>query len=165
MAKAQLRAGAEIDFLTADELQELLDRHFSGFLRPPQTVRVRDGFNLDSSGNSSRGGTQVAIPIFEVPAGYTVRIHRIRIAPDGYTFGSPFTAAGGFWELQRAGEFEAGGSFVSGVGSLPAVQSWGTADAPSYSNGESVDVYVNAGPASKPLRVGLQGTLEPHVSQ
>lgn len=168
--KAQLRAGSEIDFLTAAELRETLKETLSGFLRPPQTERPEGAILLNASGHSVIGGEAgpSTVSVYSLPAGYRLRLHRAVFVPDGYTFGSPFTAAAGFLELRRNGLMQAGlgfaGTSVLAPG-LPAVLLAGSADGIEYLDGEDVQLYVSGGPASTSLSVRLQGTLQPIVRQ
>lgn len=158
--KTQLRAGAEIDLLTADELKQLLDAYLSGFLRPPQTVRPAQSIPLDASGNTNQNANS---RIYEVPAGYVFRLHRAEFGIDGYTYGAPYTSNTGYLEIHQNG-IARDGLPLTAPG-LPAVWSGGTADGIEYRNGERVAVKLVGGPASKALNVQLQGTLEPIVSQ
>lgn len=173
--KAKLQAGQEIDFLTAEELKQLLDEYLSGWSRPPQRIRGAQAIGLDGSGNSTISGggegpgpgggalTPAAVTIFKVPVGYTFRLHRLGFFPDGITFGSPFVNAAGWVDILRAGERQDGISFATP--GLPQIWSAGTADAIDYQNAENVDVLISGGPASKALKVRFQGTLEPVIRQ
>lgn len=168
--KAKLAHGTELEFITKDELREVLQEVASGWARPPQRARPVAAIGLNASGNSTAAngdlaGTEAAVVVnvFQIPVGYSFRLHRATFEPDGSTFGSPFTNAAGFLNIMRGGLLQDGISF--GSPGLPLVWSAGTADAIDYTNGESVGILVSGGPASKSLAVRLQGTLEPIVRQ
>lgn len=162
--KTRLRAGEEVDFLSPAELDRILTEHISGFLRAPETVRDEPAFQLNSSGNTARGGTAtIALPIFRVPNGQVVRVHRLGFFPDGYTFGAPYTSATGYLEIHRNG-VPVDGLPLSSPG-FPFVWSAGTADALEYKDGEAIGILISGGPASAAVRVSLQGTIEPMISQ
>lgn len=160
--KTKLRAGEDIDFLTAAELDEVISRHLSGFLRPPQTERPRQTIALDASGNSGQITEQNAI--YQVPVGFTFHVHRIEVSADGYTLGAPYTNATGYLEVLQNGRWRDGFPFTGGY-SLPAVWSAGDEDAIEYRNGERVGIRVYGGPASGHIIVQVQGTLQPDVIQ
>lgn len=168
-----LKAGAELDLLTADELQRIIEETLSGWNRPPQRMRPVAAIQLDASGNSV-GGRQgpvgaggvvspSVVSLWDCPQGYSFRLHRMTLHPDGITFGAPFVNAAGFIEIIRGGLMQDGISFATP--GLPLVWSAGTADAIDFTNGESVDVKVTGGPANTALSIRMQGTLEPIVRQ
>lgn len=163
--KATLRAGQEIDFVSPGELKGLLEEFKSGFARPPQTIHPDFAIQLDSSGNTSKA--QESQGVMRVQAGYVVRLHRIGFFPDGSTFGLPFTFAGGYIDILRAGVRVDGISFdpTLNPAGLPQVGTWGTADAIEWRNGDTIGFKIVGGPASKPINIRCQGTLEPIVTQ
>lgn len=164
MAKTKLTAGSEIDFLTKDELDEVFKRYLSGFLRPPQTVRPTFGILLDSSGESTTAGALAGpADLFEVPAGYLLRLHRAGFWPDGYTLGAPYTSVTGYLNICRNRVAEDGIPLTSP--GLPQIWTAGTADGIEYRNGEVVQVQIVDGPPSASVRCALQGTLEPVVTE
>jgi hypothetical protein len=155
--KHKLTSGAEIELVSPAELQAILDRKFPERLAP-QIMRPVGGIALDGSGNSV-----TAKAIYEVPAGHRFRLHRAVFAPDGSTFGAPYTSNTGYLEIQRAGAMQDGIPFTSP--GLPRIWTGGTTDGIQYEENETVDIFVVTGPASKSLVVRLQGTLEPHARQ
>src|SRR5581483_4856624 len=168
--RVKLQAGQELDFVTPDELRQILREVASGFLRPPQTVRPVAAIALNAGGNSvlpsgSAAGSAAAVTVslYEVPVGYRFRLHRMTIKPDGFTFGAPFTNAAGFIDIVQGELMRDGISFASP--GLPAVWSAGTADGIDYSTGDYVRVSVSGGPPSTNLSIRMQGTLEPYVEQ
>lgn len=154
--KVTLKPGAELDILTQGEFENSLAAALSGFARPAQTVRDFAAFKLDGSGNSVITGspTNVAVRVLEVEQGYTFALHRLVITVEGYTAGVPYTSAGFYIEIHRAGRV-----VDTYAVQLPAVVSYGS-DAPIFNNGEHVAVLINTGPASKAVIVDVQGTLE-----
>lgn len=168
--RAKLKSGAEIDFLTQDELHQTMQEMLSGFMRPPQTARPISSVPLNASGNSCRDnnaqtGTAAGLlfPVFKVPLGYRFRLHRATFHPDGTTFGAPFTSTTGYLDIARGDLMQSGISFASP--GLPYIWSAGTADGIDYQDGEEVQILVSGGPASKTLSVRMQGTLDPYVRQ
>ncbi len=163
MANAELRAGATIDFLTADEVRQVVSEIFSGYLRPPETIRVAEGIKLDANGNSGIGAASIAETVYTVPLGYKLRLHRFGVFLDGYTIASPYTNASGYLEIQRNDVTEDMISFAAP--GLPQVWSASDADAIEFQNGENVQVLVSGGPASTSLVLRMQGTIRPHITQ
>lgn len=117
------------------------------------------GPKTDGSGNINTSISDKA-EIFSPPPGFTLALHRISLKNTANNFGTPFTAAGGYWELRVNEEFIDGGSLVSGQGSLPVVKTWGTRDAPRIRDGEVLSIFMNAGPASATIFIKGQGTYD-----
>ena len=115
--------------------------------------------NTDASGNIGTG-VQDKANILEPPPGFTIALHRFSIFPDGSTFGTPFTAAGAYWELRIGNETIDGGSMVSGVGSIPVVRTYGTRDALRIRDGEILSFFMSAGPASKRITLKMQSSVD-----
>lgn len=124
----------------------------------PQTITFVGSMNSDSSGNI--GVTTSGSRFYSVPSGFTLAIHRIFLAADGYTYGVPFTGAGGYWELRVDNVAISGGSLVSGSGSIPVEKTWGTRDAPHVRDGSTISLFMASGPVSKNVTIQGQGTLE-----
>ena len=98
MAKSLIKAGAEIDVLTRDELHTELVEVASGYLRPPQDIRFDAGGVID-------GTTYlIAFDVYKPELGYKFRLTRLTINLSGYTFGTPYTAAGSYFEILRGGQ-------------------------------------------------------------
>lgn len=167
--KAELRHGAEFEFVTPAELREVLQEIASGWARPPQRARPISSVPLNAGGNSTRASGDatsnagVTIPVYQIPAGYTFRLHRLTLHPDGFTFGSPYVNATGYVNIVRGNLVQDGISFASP--GMPLVWSAGTADAIDFTNGEDVGLFISGGPASVTVSVRMQGTLEPIVRQ
>lgn len=115
--------------------------------------------NTDASGNIGTG-VQDKANILTPPPGFTLALHRIGIFPDGSNFGTPFTAAGAYWELRIGNETIDGGSMVSAVGSIPVVKTYGTRDALRVRDGEVLSFFMSAGPASKRITLKLQSSVD-----
>lgn len=98
--------------------------------------------------------------IYKPPPGFTLALHRLVILADGSNAGTPFTAAGGYWEIRVGGEAISFGSLVSGAGSLPVEKTWGTRDAPRIRDGEVATFFMSAGPISKRITLKGQGSLD-----
>lgn len=143
------------------DLERAVQRLIDKWVYEPVTVVNVASMNADASGNIAVPQTPNAA-LYESPAGFTFALHRLVIAVDGSTFGSPFTAAGAYWELRVNGAMVHGGSAVSGAGSLPVVATWGTQDAPRVRGGEILSLFVvgTATLASKMVTARVQGTLD-----
>ena len=157
--KVALKPGAELDLLNQDELRSVVKETLSGWRRPPVTVRPTEGGLLDGSGNLN--GEANGIRFYEVPVGYTFRLHRLTVLCDGYTFGVPYSSATGYLNIVHGStnQIEDGIAFSSP--GLPTVFSAGTADGIVFLNGEVVRIDVYGGPASRSIVLRGQGTLQP----
>lgn len=142
-----------------NKLDALVQHLLARWSYQPTTV-----FGIASIQSTSAGGIAQATNgngmIYEVPPGFTLAVHRLEIRDGGHTFGNPYTGAGGYWELRANDEMRDGGSLVSGTGSFPIVRTWGTRDAPHFRDGENVNFFMSGGPASTPVYIRLQGTLD-----
>lgn len=157
--KITLKPGVVIDVLTQDELAATLTQVLSGFARGPATNRVVTSVLLNSGGESAIGSTAGAVPVWKVPPGHRFTLHRASFRPDGYTFAVPYTSSTGYIEIQRAGTLVDGIAFTTP--GLPAILTSGSADGAIFDNGETVDVLIVDGPASKAVQIVLQGTMAP----
>lgn len=147
-----------------DAIDAAMKRAIEKWSEKPTTVVLVASMNTDGSGNINRSITGNSL-IAEPPVGFTLAIHRLSITNTGNTFGVPFNAAGGYWELRANDEFLDGASLVTpaaGVigGQLPVVKTWGTRDAPHVRDGEVLSLFMNAGPVSQKVTVKIQGTYE-----
>lgn len=152
--KTEIKAGAVIETLTLDELQDWFNEQISGYFRGPQTMRP-DG------GNKTNGSGNVDVHVYRVPAGMVFSLHRAFITADGYTFASPFTANAGYVEIHRNGEAVDGIPLGNGAFGIPIAYTAGDSDAIDFRNGERVTFHVVGGPASTAIVVRCQGTLAP----
>ena len=155
--KHRLRANAELDILTPDELREIATE-FLPRGGAPQTSRPEASMVLDSSGNGT-------LALYIVPATMSFALHRLLVDSDAYSPASPFTASGGYVELLRGGVRVDFLDLASGVGQIPSVTKWGSSDGPVWQNLERVDLRFVAGPASTMVVARAQGTLSPFTRE
>jgi hypothetical protein len=143
------------------KVQEALDRSLAKWSYEPTTAVIFGSMNSDANGNISRGVQGNAI-LMEPPPGFTFALHRLVISVAGYNFGTPFNAAGAYWELRVNDEMMDGGSLVANVGSFPVAYSRGTRDAVRCRDGEVLSLFVSgtAAFANKSITVRGQGTLD-----
>lgn len=158
--KQKLAPNAELDLLTADELEQklkiLADEFRSGFNRPATTIRDLHSSTLDSSGNSGQPGATGnpnPVQIYRVKPGMTFDLHRLTVQFEGVTFGTTYST--GYIYLMRAGRVV---DFFNLSGGVPVVFSY-TSDAPEYSGNQTVDLLVANGAASVNMVTDIQGTL------
>jgi hypothetical protein len=131
----------------------------------PTTAVIFGSMNADANGNVNRAVSDKAM-LYEPPPGFTLALHRLVISVGGFNFGTPFSAAGAYWELRVNDEMMDGGSLVAGSGSLPVAYSRGTRDAVRCRDGEvlSLNIVGTAALAGKSVTVRGQGTLERNES-
>lgn len=125
-----------------DAQDELMRRALAKWSEKAQTMTSVSSMTADANGNISRALSPGAI-ILDPPVGWTFALHRLTINVGGSNFGTPFTVAGGYWELRVDDEAIDGGSLVSGQGSFPVVRTWGTRDAPHIRDGELASLFVS----------------------
>lgn len=92
MAKVTLRAGAEIDLASTDDMRAALSEHAARLLKAiaePETLTIVATATTDSSGNLPSGGGQAIVPILHVPLGMIAIVHRINIEAAGFTRAAP----------------------------------------------------------------------------
>ncbi len=115
--------------------------------------------NTDGSGNISPA-TNPNSTLYEPPPGFTFALHRISIVDAGHTLGSPYTAAGSYWELRINNQTVEGNSMISGQGQLPTFGTWGTRDALRVRDGEILSFFMSGGPTNTMITIKGQGTLD-----
>lgn len=115
--------------------------------------------NTDASGNIS-AATNKNATLYEPPPGFTFALHRLIIRDGTHNFGSPYTNAASWWELQVNGETIDGNSMVPGQGQLPIVGTWGTRDALRVRDGQILSFFMNGGPATTGIFIVGQGSLD-----
>src|SRR5438132_2282056 len=145
-----------------NELEHLAAKALEKWSHEPVTVPFIAAMQSTSAGGIDQTTVPNAI-IWETPPGFTLALHRIYIANGGNNFGTPFTGAGGYWELRVNNGTVDGGSLVSGSGSFPVVKTWGTRDAPHIRDGEVLSLFMASGPTSQTITVRGQGTLKRSV--
>ncbi len=90
MAKVTLRAGAEIDLLSHEEMRQALTEHAGRLLKAiadPETLSIVETATTDSSGNLAPAGQ--IVPLLKVPVGMIAIVHRINVEAAGHTRAAP----------------------------------------------------------------------------
>lgn len=158
--KAKLTAGAEIDFLTEDEMRRVL-KDMEADRREIEPTDVRA---TESGATNAAGG--LVIDVYKVPSGRRFRLTRVIVLADGYTPVAPYQNAAAYLNIRRG----AGGQIVDFLpltaasgGGIPAKGEYGDAQAPQFVNVEEVTIELVGGPASTGLTVFVQGGLQPRV--
>lgn len=137
--KVELKAGASIDVLNADELEERMRPMFD---RLVEAQADAEGTPFDIPGakiNVPVSGHIGETKLYSVPTGFTATIHRISFAADGYTPGAPLAPSGGWLALWRntASPYNLLYPFPSGNTALaPVVVTEGNKQAADLRNGE-----------------------------
>ncbi len=157
--KTKLTSGAEIDFLTADELRQVL-REQAQDLREVDPTEIR----ADDQGITDAAGA-LTLSVYKVPSGRRFKLTRMIVLADGFTPAAPFQAAGAYLLVRRSGgqvvDFLP--LTVASGGGLPAKGSDSISQAADFVNGETVDIQLVAGPASTNVSVFIQGSLQPRI--
>jgi hypothetical protein len=160
----ELRAGAELDILTADELRGEVEGILSGYLRQPYRVRIEQGGTTNGSGALTIDNCLQARP------GFQLLVNAVVIGVAGYTYAAPYNpATQGAIELIRAPgpgssqvEHLRGYPFGgSSGGSIPAVYTSGDDRAIDLLEQEVLQVQVIGGPASTVVFIKGHGTMIP----
>lgn len=153
----------------ADEpsaIDEKLDRLRKEFMErwsfEPVTVVIVGSMQTTAAGGvdqTSVGNCELYTP----PPGWTLGLHRLTIRNGGNNFGTPFNAAGAYYEIRVNNEPIDGDSLVAAAGQfskgLPAVRLWGTRDAPRIRDGQVLSLFMASGPTSQTITINGQGTL------
>lgn len=142
-----------------DAMEAIADKLISRWAYEPQTVIFVASMQTTGTGGLSLA-TVANSSLYEPPPGFTFALHRLFIKPAGYTFGTPYTNAGSYWELRVNDEAVDGNSMISGQGQLPTVLTYGTRDAPRVRDGEVLSLFMSGGPASAEITVKGQGTFD-----
>ncbi len=159
----ELRAGAQLDILTADELRTEFEGVLSGYLRQPYRVRIEAGGTTDDDGNV------IVDECLQARPGFQCLVNAVVVLPAGYTFEIPYTATVGAVQLLRApapgstlGDVLRGYAFggTSG-GSLPAVYTSGDDRAVDLLDQEVLQVQILEGPPDTTIMVRGHGTMIP----
>lgn len=164
MAKVELRAGAKLDLLSPDEMDEALGpvRDLLGKIAEPTTTIRHSAPRIVVPTN----GIITEAQLYRTPAGMEARINRITVTADGYTPGAPLTTAAAFLSFWRDAAATAYG-FIVGLpaGStavLPATITDGHDAAPVLANGEILVLSGNLVGSGSPLAnaIGLYVNLQ-----
>lgn len=159
--KQKLAPNAELDLLTADELEQKLKvataELRSGFSRDAQYWTDTQSTKLDASGNSGIPGSTNnpnVVHLWPVKAGYTLTLHRLYVQFEGVSFGT--TYASGYIYLYRGGRIIDFANLAQGV---PVLFSYGS-DAPIFRQQEAVAILCSGGGHSVNMICDIQATLE-----
>jgi len=152
--KTILRPGQEIETVTPSELEERLAELGHQIRSDERTMRPDGDGVTNAAGN---GNT----PIYQVPLGMQFNLHRLLVEADGFTPGAPYNAAAGWIDVLRGDERVDFLPLAVGSGAIPALVTYGTADAIRFRNGEVVAIALFGGPASTGFIGRAQGTLQP----
>jgi hypothetical protein len=117
------------------------------------------------NGTGDAFGESAGVTLYQVPLGFEFALHRIILDVDGYTPAAPFTNVAGYAEIHQHSKRIEFVNFSPAAGGLPAVNSWGTQDAPRFLNGDRVRIEVHGGPANVAMAIRAQGTLFPLTLQ
>lgn len=157
--KAKLAPGAELEFVTPHELQEILDGLRA---KQPLTIRAPESFVGDANG--AIGVTSDAV-VYQVPLGFEFRVHILRVQCDGHTtMGQILQNGGGFYQLlagDQAIDDAVLDSAKSNAEGIPLRHSFSRDQAPVARNGEQLKVVVGGLGLAAGTRysVYVQGTL------
>ncbi len=155
--KAQLRAGAELDLLTQDELREVLSDFAESFQnRPLRRLRVPAGVALDGSGNGD-------VRPYRVETGYRLVLTRIEISLDGYTAAAPYNpSAQGGVDVYVDDHWRDGIPIGGNTGYiLPTVYTQGDDTAIVADQDALLKIRITGGPVSTGAIVNVCGFLVP----
>lgn len=158
--KQTLRPNAELDLLTQEELRSVVTEVISGYLRPPRSLRVPDGVDLDANGDGT-------VTCYTCEAGMRFTVTRMEFSADGYngreTPWNPATLGGVdlYVDGQWRDGIQWGNTSVATVGHLPAVYTESKDRAIVMEDGAVLTAIVENGPASVGFLVATCGWLEP----
>jgi hypothetical protein len=146
--------GAEVEFVTPDELMKLIPR-------PEQITRIRVPATILL--NAAGGGDD---EVYKVPAGYEFYVRRVVLTLTGNVPNDPNTGnvalniAGRFVAYMRGNQLiEYGQPTYGNVIQVPGVQTWGDEQGPMLANGEVFGVIAAGLTASVMLSVYVEGLL------
>lgn len=151
--KQPLKAGGELDILTAEELRTEIEGLLSGYLRPPNEARPEGGANLSAAGAGQA-------EIYSVLVGMQFRLTRLLVTVGASSFGVPFAGSGGIDVFRGSGDAL---DLVDGTpySSLPQVATWSRSNGPLFRGGERIVIGLSGGPALGQMFVRGMGFLEP----
>ena len=148
--------GAEIDFVTPDEVVKLLARpEASDRVRASQTIA------LDANGNGTSG--QDTDDLYTCPSGMEFELRRISLTISGATGPNdgniPLNVAGKWLAILRSGTLieYANPASAAGVPSIPGMQSWAKEQGPYLRNGEALEIQAHGLTANGFVTVWIEG--------
>lgn len=151
--KQRVGPGAELNFLTPDEMVKMIPRP-----RQHERIRAPAVVQLDSTGSG------LAL-VYKVPAGMEFALRRVTFdisgATDPSTGNVPLNVAGKFVAYLRSGtriEFAVPQS-PNAIPQVPGVQTWGDQQGPYMRNGEVLQIQAAGLTANAFLNVTAEGIL------
>lgn len=157
--KTKLTPNAELEFVTPDELRDILrELRVEG----PKTIRAPESFVGDANG--AIGVSSDAV-VYTVTVGFEFRVHIVRVECDGHrNMGQLLQNAGGFYQLlagDQAIDDAVLDSAKSNAEALPLRHTFSRDQAPIARNGEQLKVVVGGLGLAAGTRftVYVQGTL------
>lgn len=154
--KQKIVHGAEIDFVTPDEMYNLIARS-----EAKDRVRTSQNIQLDGNGNGSTG--QDTDDLYTCPAGMEFELRRIFVTMSGATGPNdgnvPINVAGKWLALLRSGtviEYLNPAS-AAGIPSIPGMQSWSREQGPYLRNSEALEVQAHGFAANAIITVAIEG--------
>jgi len=161
MAKTQFKLGAEIDFLTNDELGNRLD-HLQNFFQ--DLVRGQEGetdvrsaapFMTDSTGGTSTLAAGGGV-VYRVPVGWDGLLTRLSVDYEGSNAASPALC-----DLRVVADQNTPAALRAVFTSVPAVYEEGKSSAPLFRGGQAIVVCLKGGPDSTAIYCTAQVILTP----
>lgn len=149
----------ELDLLTKEDIESVLDERVSGWLRPPNRTRIPGGVRLDGSGNGT-------ITAYTVEPGMEFILTRAEFRVNGTTGGSaatPFNpASAGGIDILVNGDWRDGYAFGGSpsAGSLPAVWTENPDRTIVLYGGDILTYKIVGGPASLGFVANTIGLLK-----
>lgn len=159
MAKCTLKAGAQLDILSADEMAAQVDRIVQVYrdmelARDGETVRhTGSSFKTDGTGGTS-SGPYGGYGVYRVPAGYNALLTRLSVDYEGSDAASLVTC-----DVRICANQNTPSALRSIANALPNVFDASKSHAPLFVAGELVVVSITGGPASTTMYVSLQVNL------
>jgi hypothetical protein len=167
MAKVLLKAGAEVDFLSADEYakqsketREFFEKMQRGAIGETIT-RSAGGFTLDAAGTSKSGPYNGAFGVYRVPTGFDAFLTRASFDYEGSSAASPVTC-----DVRICADQNTPASLRAVNNTLPTVYEASKSHAPLFRGGQLVVIAFTGGPATTEIYVTVQVILTPrkHIS-
>lgn len=155
MAKAQFKVGADIDFLTEEELGRRLDKMADTFQslmlsQEGETFTRAQTFLTDSTGGTA-SFDQGAAQIYRVPTGYNAYLLRAAIDYEGSNVTSPTSC-----DVRIVADANTPSSLRALNNSVPAVFSASRNHAPIFRGGQRIGIAMTGGPHSTQIYVAIQ---------
>ena len=159
MAKYALRAGAEIDLLTADELDTTLKKHLANFQADEREqvgeTLVKSGttFVTDASGNTSslaRGGGSC----YSVPVGYDAFLTRFMVDYEGSNASATVSC-----DIRVVADQNTPSALRAIYNAVPSVYEASKSHAPLFRGGQHVVICITGGPHTTTMYATVQVLL------